>query len=600
MVFTKKHELIKYLFIFFSIVCLTLSLTVSPRITGDGREYLGMVISITNHFTPNLTDEDLSERESVERENHITFPQGEDYAGYFKDLNDDYYSYHFWFYSLVCSIPYFFLDIFDLNPLKTFQLTNTLLLLLLIWWILYRTSFNYRTKLWLLISVILSPVCFYISWSHPEVFSFVFLFIGLLEFLEKRFILAVILTSIASFQNPGIAVVSAYIVLYQLFSVKRVTYSAICTMLSSLLVFIPYVFYWIHYHQFSLISSTGFASLRLISLNKILSLFFDLNFGLIIYVPVLLLTLIWLALKLDRVAISGLILLLLIAIICSTQANWNSGMMYINRYSVWMIPIIIVSILRFIISLDRRKFIKYVMIFTLTTGVVSFYCMYEQDYQNYLKFGPVTKLILSNFPSLYNPPYEVFVERALGEEEEFKDKIPLTLWNISGPRKTLMIDSKTGQMKYINDDLKINRNTDLFVMKKFEEGKDIFEQDEQGAFIRGWHSLEQDDKGNKFRWTDKEAQLLIHSTQDHPTKIKMEISSFYSPRHCIIYLNDKVVFSGVIDVKSQSIEIKGNFVPGLNVLRIQSREGAQSPKSIPELKSSDARSLAFNIQHVLF
>ncbi|MGG1314827.1 hypothetical protein [Cohnella laeviribosi] len=475
-----------------------------------------------------------------------------------------------------------------MNTLKVFQITNALLLIGLLLRIVSTVKLSHKAQLWLIITISLSPIILYIPWSHPEVFSFVFLCWGLIEYWEHNKKTAITLISVASLQNPAIAIVSLIILIKEFFfEYKKLCKEIILLGLCSSIVLLPYVFYWIYFHHFSLITTSGAASFEFISFKKILSLFIDPNFGLLIYIPVLLITFVYLIIKKDRQAILGLVSLILIAIICSTQLNWNSGMMYINRYSVWMIPIIIIILVKYISSLSTKKYFFQILAYILTTGIITLYCFYEYDTSNSVKFSPVSKVLISNVPALYNPPADVFVERALGRETlEF----PVSVYNNSGLRKSIILDD-TNKIKYINGSFELSFNSDLYTLKEIKKEEDIFEHNVSAAFGKGWYNLEYNPNlGELFRWMGKESVLLIESAESRNVSINISIASFHTNKHCVIYWNDKEVFSSDIPTSTIKINVNVEAKQGENYLKIVS-SNTETPKDV--LHNKDTRNLSF-------
>jgi len=589
----KEKAFLRYCFVIFSSLLLVWSLYTKPKIYGDGWEYLGMTISFANHASPDLLLKDISDRQMIANENNLSLPESRECSGYFKSLNGNMYSYHFWFYSAVCTIPYLLLKLIGLNLLKVFQFTNSILIIVLFWWINYRSKQDIQVKIWLTIILLFSPVWLYVPWTHPEVFSFVFLFIGLLELLDNSKINACILISIASLQNPSIAIIVAGIILYEIYKEKKISKNIIYLAMSSLIVLMPYIFYWLEFRKFSLIAATS-ASMKAITYSKVVSLFLDPNFGMFIYIPLLAVILIIQVFYKNKMAIFAAIFLLLIAIINATQHNWNCGMMYIHRYAMWMIPIIIIGTFEFFKKLNRKHFNIFLIIYIFTTGGITSYCLLEYKGNNYVMFSPLSKIILLCAPSLYNPPYDVFAERALGAEVTFYDKLPISIMNSKGLiRKELILD-KSGSLSYVNGSMDFSIFNDIITLQNIKANEDIFVQDTKVGFLKGWYGLEKNPL--PARWTDQESQLLIFSDIDSDTEIQITLSSFYKPRQCDIYVNEKKVFNKLIGINFENIDLFTKFNKGANNIRIISSDESQAPKDIPELNNKDPRRLSFYIR----
>ncbi|MCS7464246.1 hypothetical protein N0M98_29520 [Paenibacillus doosanensis] len=595
----KIHGVISKLFIVFSIILILVTLYHKPNRYGDGWEYFGMIVSFANHFTPDLKKEDIEIIHSTALQYNIdaNVIKNIDYSGYFKDLSGNFYSYHFWFYSLICVPVFFMLKLFHLNTFKVFQITNAIFLIIMFWWILHKNSFSIRKKTWLILASILSPIWLYLPWSHPEVFSYVLLFIGLIELYEKRLLSSVVLISLASLQNPAIAIMVACIIIFYIFSTKKIDKSFIVMSFCSCIVLVPYLFYYINYKQFNIIASSGYASSSLITISKISSLFFDLNFGMILFIPVLLIGFIWLVFRLNKEVIFWAIVLLMLSMICATQANWNSGMMYINRYSVWMIPIIIFSTIDYFTNLKFRNLAIISLVFILSSGTVLIYCITKYDGTNYLKFSPLAKIAFSTVPSLYNPPYEVFVERSLGREVP-KDQFPssVAVWSSTGMRKEYQ-QNKFGIQGYLDGKYQFVKSNAIYSLSNFEPNQDIFSNTTTATFLSGWYGIEKS-QNNNYRWTNQTSDLIFNSNQQKNSKFEIVIGSFYKERDCIILLNEQVIFTGTIGVEPQKIAFKGSVNSGLNTLKILSTSSSTIPQEIKELNNNDTRELSFFVSTI--
>lgn len=460
--------------ILIAVIFLLFGLLKKPEINGDGYEYLGMSISIKNHLTPDLKPSDIPERHKLGHtaENIKTWPDEIftmiDYSAHSKSLDGKNYDIHFWMYPAFASVLMPVLYFLKLNPLKAFQFTNCLFLILMFWWLLYKTKFTDKLKYSLLVITFFSPIWFYAGWSHPEIFTFVFLYIALLEYFENRIISACFWGSFASVQNPAAILIPFFILVSTLIKKRKIDSELLFSGLVALVGLLPYLFFYWHFHQLSLLSGVA-VRMDQISLDKILSLFLDLNFGLIIYIPVLFISLLYLCLKKNKLAIISLILLLCMAFVDSTQVNWNSDMNLLNRYSFWMIPVIIFGLLDLINSIDLQTAKKLFIIYLLTTGFWIIFS-FNKNRNNSVNFSPIAKLVLHVCPALYNPIPEVFAEKTMSKETSFYDKLPLNYYSGTLLRKTLIYDLKEKKYKYINGKL----NFDVKAVKIEYKGKIIY------------------------------------------------------------------------------------------------------------------------------
>ena len=227
-----------------------------------------------------------------------------------------------------------------------------------------------KNRLFIALLTLFSPIWFYFPWTHTEVYTFVLLYIGLLEYYNNRKTSAVIFSSISSLQNPAASIVPFFILVFELVNlIKNKSKDNLINFIKlsccSTIVLIPYIFYYVNYGTPSLIGKYA-TDTSSISFAKIMSLFFDLNFGLIIYVPILIGIIIYLICKKDKIAILSAMTVFLFAIIDSAQLNWNSGMMLINRYSYWMIPVLMFGCFEYFVKLSDKKRLIVLLLTILT------------------------------------------------------------------------------------------------------------------------------------------------------------------------------------------------------------------------------------------
>jgi hypothetical protein len=595
----RMSKLIKLSFILFSCAVLMWACKTQPRIIGDGFEYLGMTISLSEHLTPNLTESDALIREKVAVDNGLPSKDQSVHFGYFKANNEKMYSYHFWFYSLLSVPVYVILNILDLNVLNFFMITNALLIILAVGWTVFVKGVTPRIRVWMLASFLISPIWFYFTWSHPEIFSFVFVYIGLFELVRNRKKTASLLTGIASLQNPAIILIPAYIIISELIRERKLSKPVIFTGLSASIVILPYLWFYWHYHVFSIIakvSTSGF------SLEKTINLFLDPNMGLVFYIPVVLLTLLYRVFSNDRAAQIWLVLLVMMAAVCSVQANWNSGMSFINRYGVWMIPVFIFALVSFITKLSRNKFLMYGLFSWVITGLIVVYCYASPFY--FTEFNPLTKWIMAKVPGIYNPPSEVFVERSIGkeldllngtEESEVKKHLPIIYTDeYSHIRKSLVLD-KNGNISYVNGSVDLNSNKLTMSTPEIDvspAGSDIFNEPESFSFLTGWEGIE--DWGKKTRWMKGDAKIVLLQNEERPVTISLNIGSYAKPRHAQIIVNGNIVFDDTVLTTDQNIQFK-TVVKKKNEIEIKAGS-SDSPSGLS--LGTDTRKLSLYVNNI--
>jgi hypothetical protein len=456
--FIQKHFK-TILFATFSTILLIYCAIIPFPISGDGPAYLNMAVSYSNHHSFDLRQDDLDYVFN-------SLQLAGDYADYYykytkinfiEALNHKLYNWHFGLYSFVAS---FFIPVFSflkLNISSVFPFCNALFLILLLYWINFRANLNGKERFWLNLIILFGPTWYYLTWTGPEMFCFSLLFIGALEYKENKINQACLFFSVASLQNSLIILFPFFIVLEEIIKKRKIDKQVLFKILISCICFIPFIIDWLRFRVFSIIAG-NFYSYHTFSLKKTLCLFFDLNFGMIVYIPMILSVFIFLCFRKDKTCIKSALVLLLMAFINSSGTNINHGVYLIERYSFWMMAIVFAATSDFFSQLDLKKFKAAVVIFILTTTIPCF--LYNLFYFDYLHFGPVAKLVLNLKPSLYNPDPEIFAERAMHQDDllkkDFGDSfIAVYKSDQFGIRKTLIIDRKKGTAVYLNND-KIN------------------------------------------------------------------------------------------------------------------------------------------------
>jgi len=192
---------------------------------GDGPEYVMMTESFYNHQTPNLTEKDVKKYiDYLENKNFQIHRIGEYVKGLNMD-NDDAmflgfiksnangkrYCYHFWMYSVFCVPARFILGYLQADIRATGLMTNMFLVFFGAWLILRMKAFTQGQRIILAILLVLSPMLFYIDWTHTEVFSGVLVFLAMVYYSTQRKYLALFLFSLASTQNPTLFVPALFI-----------------------------------------------------------------------------------------------------------------------------------------------------------------------------------------------------------------------------------------------------------------------------------------------------------------------------------------------------------------------------------------------------
>lgn len=426
----------------------------NPPICGDGYEYMLMTESILNHasFEARLSDIKSIRDKFIKRDrfdqgkyfsNYERLIQNKTYAdgyGYFRGNNGKYYSYHFWLYPLL-NVPALWLtDIIGKPPSLSFPITNSLIILSALFFILYRSSLTKWQKIFITAFYLLGGTTFYLNWSHPEVFTTSFLLVGLILALDRKFISAAFLFALAAQQNPPLgllALMALFIGAYFQYlehDKKRAFNFVLQTVAILAILTLSPLFYYAFFHTFNLIDKSGFADIHLISLKRLFSFYFDINQGMIVGIP-------WLFIILPATfvfafknqkklnnkflpAIAYLVSAFVIAIPTFSTTNWNAGLSVFMRYAYWAampLALTITSLLP-LLSIKAQKIL--VSLFILGQGL--WVIQYGIDGHRSVFCSKNTNLasfFIKHHPRYYNPIPEIFLERGCGRENANPDKV---------------------------------------------------------------------------------------------------------------------------------------------------------------------------------
>lgn len=460
-----KHSFIYILFFFFCSVVDNRF----PTWYGDGFEYGMMVESFYNHASPEMAHEDVNSFQNnhpntyqffIDEINKTNFIESNNFmsniGGYYTDLYNKQYSYHFWMYSLLNMPSKYISTVLPFGGDYIFTLTHFFLLLAFIIYMYKFCTVSDYCKFILVVAFILSPTIHYFKWSHSEFFISIFVYWSIILFYEKKYLWAAILSAVASTQNSVIILLPLFYISIELFNHKlfiekkefyhinktKLVKFLITYLPVFILIAIPSYFYFKHYHVTSVIVANGFMDGKSSFLNRFFGVYFDLNQGIIIGAPLILITaIILIPIKLIYARKEKLDLFIIIVVLMQTIAvlkasNWNCGHSVILRYGVWIYS----SLLAFVIfNLSEIKYKDLVGLLFITQFIVLVFNKHLIGKIDYISHNEVSKFVLNNFPTLYNPDPEIFAERTLGFEGVKAENSPIVYYGLDGkPKKGLI------------------------------------------------------------------------------------------------------------------------------------------------------------------
>jgi hypothetical protein len=271
----------------------------------------------------------------------------------------------------------------------------------------------------------LTPVLWFTTYASTETFVFSLGVVALACRLSDRVVLAIFFTSLAAMQYQPLALLSAFLCVELLWQERlrlrerRLTLAGVVA--TAALVFVPSAFYAVHFRNPNLLAREGYASVHFMSVQKFLGLFVDLNGGLLVFAPgVLLMLLVAAGWAIARARTRdfrglGLLVAVLLTMVASTvQRNWNHPTFGISRYALYAIA----PALMFIGTEIRARGVRArllgglcVVALALQVAVHRANGWFEYHGNDANHHSPIAIYVLEHWPWLYNPHSEIFCER---------------------------------------------------------------------------------------------------------------------------------------------------------------------------------------------
>ncbi len=576
-----------------------------PIISGDGNEYVGMTISFFNHASPDFLPVDAELKQKIYDANDIHMNLTK---GYHPSLRGTLEASHLWFYSLFV-FPFFYLfHSLSFNELASFQFFNIFLLILTML-VIFRYDPVIKPKhFWYIAFLVSSPALLYLHWTHTEVFSFCFvslsLFFGFLSD-NRNYYLSVLCSSLASLQNPPIAVLTGILVIlgWREFSYKlqNLLYLLLISSISSA----PYLYSFYFFHTSNPQMYIGAASLAFISWDRIAGLFIDLNSGMLPYIPIILLISVIMIpysvfIKHDYRIIIIWSITLGLAIASTTTLNWNCGIMYIFRYAVWILPLLIVITVLLSEYTTHYLATLLLLIALISTGLITTGCLLDHRGDNYLTFNHLSKEIMVMYPGLYDPNYEIFGERVIYDEASFENAFPMMVTYDQDIRKIFTNEQNLAVLYgmnitisprelqeitlngrgYINSEPNISvfstKGDNIHVFGRNCFDLDIFDPTIQYVeYSSGW-ARQVFENGSYIRWMEDNGNMAIYTTQDEDKQLKFQAKSNIKNQNLELYVGDTCIHKWETSNQISDYLVDISLKKGFNIIRFSAPSSAVS------------------------
>lgn len=437
----------RFCLILFLLLAALLAL-VKPNPNGDVLEYSLTTIAFASHGTPDIRLDDIARGKELLP--HLAVPYGflekdmrehapKVYPAFIRGQDGKVYPLHFWGYMALAAAPFKLFDKAGVSPFKGFQVIN-LAAVFLLGLSLFRL---FQSELKALAVVGLFMLCggtLYASWTSPECLGAACLLAGLILYCSGAPLRGALLAGLAAQQNPTMLAFFGFAPLILVCLQGQLTRRHLAALgAGAALGALPFAFNLWQFGSINIIARQ-FSDASLIGPTRLASFFFDLNQGMLIAIPGVLLALAMWGWQTRR---DGVLLALCTAMVLTMVLpalailNWNSSAAGVMRYAFWAaMPLLFVLVWR----LHRAaRWPLALLPLVLLQGA----CMVSAASYSYVEFSPAARFVLRHWPQLYHPEPEIFVERSGNHDNYYwphevyvfsaEGKPVITLYNTAHP-----------------------------------------------------------------------------------------------------------------------------------------------------------------------
>jgi hypothetical protein len=426
-----------------ALLALNVVVSHTTSIEGDGNEYFMMSNGLLARGDPALQRQDVAALDRALRRTGngaglpaevLRAPQLE-WNGYYHASNGKQYSYHYWLYSLV-NVPALAASrLFGFAPTSSFLITNSLLILLAAFVVLFKARMEIGARIPVLLMFLLSGTSFYLDWSGPEVFTACGVLIGCTLLLSERPLFAALAFATAAQQNPSAGLLAIASLVFWMWravmdmrdgraSFRKLAPEFLGAAASVVFSMQSPLFYWARFGVPSLLIKEGFSENKFITANRLVSYYFDLDQGLVRGAPFLLgalLAAFLIALTRPTAARRSLLVGLAcvaasiaIAIPTLTTATWVAGCRVFLRYPYWGSVPLWFATAYFLRAASPRLRLSVIGLALVCQAawIVGVYRFDGADV-SYREHSWLARKVIEHFPEHYNPDPFVFTVRTV-------------------------------------------------------------------------------------------------------------------------------------------------------------------------------------------
>lgn len=465
--------------------------TITPKVQGDGHEYIMQTVSFQNHMSFGVNQADLEKAKEQFYNNQERLQTVFD-EQMVSDERGWKYSNHYGAYSiLVTPVKLFLLNI-GVYPVWAFSITNLFLWLSAVLVTFFCLDTDDKKKFCVIFLLIFNPIFFYLDWVHTEMYIFAFEVIGLVFLYNRKYALSILALSLSAMQNLGMLPIAAMAGLFYIGDcydkyVKKESDQNIIRFIARrwrsiviygifyLPAFFPIIMTYIRFGTYNLVAKVAMEDKYL--LHKAVDYLIDPNLGILPYEPIIFVAFVVLSIvgikRFIRSAILNLVGVAGTLYIIAHQLQINCGMQGIMRYCVWIIPVIIFFV---ILNWQPKKekgngLLLTIILEGIYTATIISYCTWFGGGYSYTQFADWTEALLDIAPQLYNPSHGIFYSRVSGVENYYA-YVPMAYINKQGYVRKILV-SERAESYFNNGGIRIIKDDGAWINTKDLKGHKI-------------------------------------------------------------------------------------------------------------------------------
>lgn len=605
--------------------------------TGEAASFELPLISLGNRMSFKITEEDYQAACELLPEHKAVFERQIQKLP--TDAEGNKYPFYFGIYSPLCLLTLKILLFLRLKPVYALPLTNALFLALALWVVYRFAAISRKKRFFTILFLAVSPIIHCIEVESYEVVTCSFVIMAAVFWFSDRKNLAAFFLSIAGTMNQTIMAFGAMMIADYFWEIflsgnkspkmflcsclkkwKDILLYAACFVPCLIPVIISYVLFGAATPQIENAVPQGI-------LGRAAAYVFDLNLGLLPYIPILAGLFVIMCLK-GTVQGRHRLFFSLCGVTAtifafSLHRHINCGMAGIARYNAWLLPVIIIAVIFSMDSVFQARAVKTTVKYLFGASIIWCGMMTASvTHVPYTDWTPLAKAVLNYAPQLYNPLPSTFHSRTDHLDGAYAIPEPVIYSVEDGSVRKVLVPPgmleqciqklsipESGREAFERQCAKV-KSADRYYYLNFTAGANIryCEQYEIGSeihfdgtaqdahkyFINGFSKTETD-----FAWTaETQAKLQLITTEEPDDDLILRINLrrlFMTPHRMVVLCGDTVLFDQEIAEGSESLTIliPQHFIQGRFLSVDFQFPDAVSPEKLG--LSSDARELAFGI-----